>query len=135
MTATVKRQEILDAIRQNELSYDLWDSVQELEESVGPQENFRCIARDFANETRRRVLELIKQGISDRDVQNRIFYAIRLADEALRQEREELKISKFGLRTANPEAASIERDLDAFERYLYGFKRDIANLAWRSGKA
>lgn len=130
-----KRQELLDAFRQNELSYDLWDSIEELEQLAGPQENFRRIARDFATETRSRVLELVKQGIGDPHVQGRIFYALRLADEALCQERAEVKVSKFpGLRTVNSEVASIERDLDAFARYLHNFKRDIANLAaeaWR----
>jgi len=142
MPTGVKRQEILDAYEANELSYDLWDAIEELETLAGPHgslfgceiENFRRIARDFAKETRRRVLDLVKRGIGDEQVQGRISYILRLAQEALRQERAELKISKFPLRTLNPEAASIARDFDTFEKYLNDFTRDIGNLAveeWR----
>jgi len=56
-------------------------------------------------------LDLVKRGIGDEQVQGRISYILRLAQEALRQERAELKISKFPLRTLNPEAASIARIL------------------------
>ena len=135
MTTGVKRQELLDAFEANELSYDLWDRIAELEEVAGPQESFRRVAREFSRETRRRILDLVKQGIGDPNAQGRIFYALRLAGEALRQERGELKISTFpGLRTLSPEVASIARDLDAFELYLNDFTRDLGNLVvaeWR----
>jgi len=139
MTATgTKHDELRDVFLQNEMSWQLWDCVADLEghgSLFGCEiENFRRIAREFAKETRRRILDVVRQAIGDERVQGRISYILRLTNDALRQERAELKISKFPLRTLNPEAASIARDFDTFEKYLNDFTRDIGNLAveeWR----
>jgi len=131
MTTGVKRQELLDAFEANELSYDLWDSIEELEKVAGPQENFRRVAREFFKATRRRILDLVRRAIGDEQVQSRISYVLRLTNDALHQSRECCK-AKFPSQAA--EADSMERDLAAFEKYLNDFTRDIGNLAvdeWR----